>query len=163
MAKRMGRNKIVVSIIDFGRAKKLTNLNTMYQGDAVGGDPSMMCSAMRRNKKWGVDQDMYGIAGVMHLLLFGANGNKNGHMKVEDTPIDEKTGRLSLTSQEYLDLSRNKRRQPDLWKIFFDELLNFDVMKYHETVQRIRKPLKDYMSANKRTVERNLSELSESL
>ena len=90
-----------------------------------------------------------------YLLLFG------DHMKEADTPVDEKTGRMNLECQKYLGL--NRRRYPDIWEVFFNELLNFDIRKYHETIQRIRKPLVDYLNDNKRSVENNISDLSKGL
>ena len=51
----------------------------------------------------------------------------------------------------------------DMWKEIFNKLLNFDARKYNETVQGVRKLLRDYIDTNEESVERKLEDLKAKL
>ena len=137
----------VIKLIDFGRAKSLTHLTSPLEGVAVVKD--MMCKNMRLGKPWGVDQDYYGTATCLCLLL---NTNRNKGMTQNNTPIDKKH-----TMQLKVSLPRGATRV--MWKEIFNKLLNFDARKYNETVQEVRKLLRDYIDTNEENIKTKLEEV----
>ena len=136
----------VIKLIDFGRAKCLDQLTNPLEGVAVVKD--MMCKNMRLGRPWGVDQDYYGTATCLCLLL---NTNTNKGMTQNNTPIYDGTMHLKVN------LPRDATR--DMWKEIFNKLLNFDARKYNETVQGVRKLLRDYIDTNEENIKTKLEEL----
>ena len=142
----------VIKLIDFGRAKSLDQLTSPLTGEAVVKD--MMCKNMRLGNPWGVDQDYHGMATCLPLLLL------NREMTQNNTPIDKNDGTMQLK----LPFPRAWRdATKDMWKEIFNKLLNFDARKYNETVQGVRKLLRDYIDTNEESVERKLKELKAKL
>lgn len=137
----------VIKLIDFGRAKSLDQLTSPLTGEAVVKD--MMCKNMRLRKPWGVDQDYHGMATCLPLLLL------NKEMTQTNTPIDKYgTMQLKVTyPRAWCGATK------DMWKEIFNKLLNFDARKYNETVQGVRKLLRDYIDTNEENIKTKLEEL----
>lgn len=102
-------------VIDFGRAADMTVLNPNVEFTADWEMDNQDCAEMRENKHWTYEADYYGIASVIHLMLFG---------KYISTMKDS-DGMYKLTS--------NFKRywQKDLWEEVFNVLLN---PKFHGTL-----------------------------
>ena len=138
----------VIKLIDFGRAKDLDQLTSPLTGVAVVKD--MMCKNMRLDLPWGADQDYHGMATCLCLLLL------NTEMTENNTPLLNGTMQLKV-NQTF------PRPTKVMWKEIFNKLLNFDARKYNETVQGVRKLLRDYIDTNEESVERKLKELKAKL
>ena len=139
----------VIKLIDFGRAKSLTQLTSPLTGVAVVED--MMCKNMRLGKPWGVDQDFYGMATCLSILLL-----KKG-MTQNNTPIrKEDDGTSTMELQVNPSFPRSTR---NMWKKIFNKLLNFDARKYDETVKEVREELKAYITEYEKNVKAKLEEL----
>lgn len=99
-----------ITLIDFGRAIDLNlfndseNVQFVSDWETDGQD----CPPMRRGDSWSYDADYYGIAAIIHTLLFGE------YIEVKST----ENGRYKLVN--------NFKRywQVDLWMPLFDLLLN---------------------------------------
>ena len=107
-----------------------------------------MCKNMRLGRPWGVDQDYYGTATCLCLLL----NEENKEMTQNNTPIDKKDGTMQLR----VTLPRATR---GMWKEIFNKLLNFDARKYNKTVQEVRKLLRDYIDTNEENIKTKLEEV----
>ena len=141
----------VIKLIDFGRAKSLDQLTSPLTGEAVVKD--MMCKNMRLGNPWGVDQDYHGMATCLPLLLL------NTEMNQRNTPIDKNdTMQLKVTFPRAW-----RGATKEMWKEIFNKLLNFDARKYNETVQGVRKLLRDYIDTNEENIKTKLQDLKAKL
>lgn len=136
-------------LIDFGRSKDLPSLTEHFRGSAVGDDEDMMCKAMRQGKDWGVEQDFYGVCGVVFLLII-----KTSHMEKKHTPIKDGKMKMYFPNSTFL-----KRDVRSMWKDFFELLLNFDSSDYAKTVCKAREVLKPYLDENKEAIDNDFEDL----
>jgi len=142
-----------LKVIDFGRAQNLKALTYTFQGSSVGTDRSMMSKNKRQDKPWGVDQDFYGLFVTIFFLIYKA------HPKESNTGTDKKTGKMSFSPNvEHFSIPRS---QKDMWKMFFNLLLNFDPSEYNKTVRSARALLSSYMEEekNKKKIKEELENL----
>ena len=134
----------IIKLIDFGRAKSLTQLTSRpLEGVAVVKD--MMCKNMRLKKTWGVDQDFYGMATCLNLLLMRKNMTQYNCVIGENETMELRESFPRCTKK--------------MWKKIFNKLLNFDARKYDETVKEVREELKAYITKNEKNVKAKLEDL----
>ncbi|CAN6627851.1 hypothetical protein TRVA0_011S02058 [Trichomonascus vanleenenianus] len=97
-----------IALIDFGRAIDMTLLRPDVQFVADWVMDELDCIEMQENRKWTYQADYYGIASVLHLLLFD-----------RDISVAKSAdGSYKLTSPF------KRYWQKDLWAELFDALLN---------------------------------------
>ncbi|ODV67920.1 hypothetical protein HYPBUDRAFT_200247 [Hyphopichia burtonii NRRL Y-1933] len=99
-----------ITMIDFGRALDLTILDSKQRTEFLSewNTDEQDCPAMRNGQSWSFDADYYGIAAILHTLLFGE------YIQVK------------LVGDGRYNLLRNLKRwwQAQLWMPLFDFLLN---------------------------------------
>jgi hypothetical protein len=96
-------------LIDFGRSIDVSLYpdGTSFTGNY--GASQFKCIEMQTNRPWTYQQDLYGICGVVHTMLF------NKYMEVEQRP-DTKKWALKDKVKRYYNV--------ELWNDFFNTLLN---------------------------------------
>ena len=142
-------------LVDFGRAVDLdkvasrgsNSLSTLFHGNVAAED--MECGTMRQGLPWGVDLDYFGLCASSHILLFGS------HMEVAQ---DKSTGRFHLQKT----FRRYWKR--DLWQMYFDALLNFDVASENDVLRDIRIAFDEYIGKErKQEITSHLTQLHRNL
>lgn len=113
-----------ITLIDFGRAIDITRFQTRPTGFVSNWETDEQdCPQMRDGQKWMYEADYYGIAAIIHTLLFGDY--------IETKQVDNR-----------YKLSNNFKRywQVQLWMPLFDLLLNPYCDEEHQTpkVQEVR-------------------------
>ncbi|ANB13349.1 protein kinase BUB1 [Sugiyamaella lignohabitans] len=107
-----GWGEMGIVLVDFGKSID-TNLfpeGTQYLAD-WDLDPDQDCVEMRRNQPWDYQTDYHGLAGVIHLMLFGK------FLKIQEELVEgELILRLATPFKRYW--------QRDLWNQLFECLLN---------------------------------------
>ena len=128
-----------VTLIDFGRAVDMTLLDPSAQFIANWHTDQQDCPQMRKRKPWSYEADYYGLASVIHTLLFGK------YIEVRES----EGGRVELAN--------NFRRywQTHLWEPLFDMLLN--PYKFH-LEGNIKKPLIEELKSQRKNLEAWLDE-----
>jgi len=147
--KALRNGQYSLKLIDFGRSKDLPSLTEHFSGSAVDNDEDMMCKAMRQGKDWGVEQDFYGVCGVVFVLIF-----KRYHMEKKYTPIKDGKMEMYFPPSTFL-----KRGVKSMWQDFFELLLNFDSSDYINTVCKAREVLKPYLDENKEEIDKDFEDL----
>lgn len=149
MLKALRNGQWSLKLIDFGRYQELQYLTKSFCGSAVNNDEDMMCKAMRQGKDWGVEQDFYGVCGVVFVLII-----KISHMEKKHTPIKDGKMEVYFPNSKFL-----KRDVRSMWKDFFELLLNFDSNDYTNIVCKAREVLKPYLDENKEEIDRDFEDL----
>ncbi|ODQ80754.1 hypothetical protein BABINDRAFT_7450 [Babjeviella inositovora NRRL Y-12698] len=101
-----GWSKKGITLIDFGRAVDMTLHPTGVQFVCDWETDNQDCPEMREGRTWTYEADYYGIASIMHTMLFG---------KTIETQFD-RLYRISTPLKRYWQL--------DIWGPLFDLLLN---------------------------------------
>ena len=106
------QDDVTVSLIDIGRGVDLELLppNTVLFGDSS--TESFRCVEMREHTPWLWQADTYGVACVIHCMIFGQ------YMEV-DRVKDEMTGETFIRSR-----SKLPRTYDEVWEDVFKALLN---------------------------------------
>lgn len=106
---KMSECKGSIKLIDFGRAIDMQKMpeHAMFTNSC--GTSAFTCIQMQNNQPWNYHTDLYGIAGTLHVVLFGS------YMKVKQSEegIWEITGKLK------------RWYNTSFWKDFFKTLLNY--------------------------------------
>jgi len=102
-----------LQIIDFGRSLDLELLAPAAALTGDSGTDSFRCTEMREGRPWLWHADAYGVAGILHCLLFGE------YMDVERA-IETSGGRAIVRIKSKL----RRYWQEDLWTSTFHALLN---------------------------------------
>lgn len=109
-----------LSLIDFGRSIDMRAFNPTVQFTADWDPSTHECNEIREMRPWTHQIDLYGIAGVVHVMLFGKYLESSPVRKSEDGKSDEipntRTYRIRETLKRYW--------ERDLWSDVFDLLLN---------------------------------------
>lgn len=128
-------------LFDFGLAVEFDQLdNAQFTGTPVD-DDNMKCLAMRQGRRWGPDFDFYGLCASAFNLLHKAHMNPNWNSK----------GKLSLNN-----IQSHPRFSKELWKNFFETLLNFDPATMEYCLGDICSEFDEYVSKNETAVEGGL-------
>ena len=110
-----------LTLIDFGRSIDMTAFRTDVQFIADWKTGKQDCIEMRELRPWTYQIDYYGIAGVVHSLLFGKY--------IEDCPLEAKEdsgqeGMLGRQKKYKIREGLKRYWQTELWGPLFDLLLN---------------------------------------
>ncbi|SCU97221.1 LANO_0E15478g1_1 [Lachancea nothofagi CBS 11611] len=103
-----GWNRKGVYLIDFGRSFDLTLVPTGTKFKANWKTDQQDCSEMREGRTWTYEADYYGLAGIIHAMLFGRF--------IETRTLPNQTYTLINSFKRYWRL--------DIWPPLFDMLLN---------------------------------------
>ncbi|CCF60444.1 hypothetical protein KAFR_0K00880 [Kazachstania africana CBS 2517] len=127
-----GWNKKGVYLIDFGRSFDLTLFEPGIKFKADWKTDQQDCYEMRMGKPWSYEADYYGLASIIHSMLFG---------KLIET-IDSPNGKVKLKN--------NLKRywQKDLWQTVFDTLLNsnnFSKLPITSTLKSVRNNIESFL------------------
>ncbi|KAK6454966.1 Mad3/BUB1 homology region 1-domain-containing protein [Scheffersomyces xylosifermentans] len=143
---RNGWSKKSITMIDFGRAIDLTLFeeNVSFKCDWV--TASQDCPQMNENKPWSFEADYYGLASIIHAILFGS------YIKIRKYNGNE------------IKLENSLRRywQQDLWLPLFDLLLNPYLDKSTNTETSDKRPLLSDLKSHRHKFEMWLEEHSKS-
>ncbi|KAJ5088378.1 Mad3/BUB1 homology region 1 [Penicillium angulare] len=106
-----------LDLIDFGRSIDMHAFQPSVQFIADWEVATHECNEIREARPWTHQIDLYGIAGTIHVLLFGKH--------IESMPARTSTGDSSGTAHTYRIRESLKRYwDRDLWAEVFDLLLN---------------------------------------
>ena len=110
-----------LTLIDFGRSIDLTTFRSDVQFIADWKTSKQDCIEMRELRPWTYQIDYYGIAGVVHSLLYGKY--------IEDCAVEAREDGIQegmLGKQKKYKIREGLRRywQTELWGTLFDLLLN---------------------------------------
>ncbi|KAJ6141568.1 hypothetical protein N7470_009958 [Penicillium chermesinum] len=106
-----------LDLIDFGRSIDMHAFSPSVQFIADWETGTHECNEIREMRPWTHQIDLYGIAGVIHVLLFGKY--------LESMPVRRSTGDASGTTHTYRIRESLKRYwDRELWADVFDLLLN---------------------------------------
>ncbi|KAF7717748.1 Uncharacterized protein PECH_007697 [Penicillium ucsense] len=103
-----------LALIDFGRAIDMNAFSPNVQFIADWETGTHECNEIREARPWTHQIDLYGIAGVIHVLLFGKY--------IESAPVRTSDGAQTRTYRIRETLKRYWDR--DIWSDVFDLLLN---------------------------------------
>lgn len=111
-----GWNKKGIALIDFGRGIDMYVFSPQVQFIADWQSTPQDCAEIREMRPWTYQIDYYGLAGILHSMLFG---------KYIDTVADNRSG-VGPGSKKTWRLRNNLKRywQTELWAEAFDLLLN---------------------------------------
>ncbi|KAJ6008110.1 hypothetical protein N7540_012086 [Penicillium herquei] len=110
------RNK-GLDLIDFGRGIDMHVFQPSVQFVADWEVGTHECNEIREARPWTHQIDLYGIAGTIHVLLFGKH--------IESMPVQTGSGNSSSTARTYrLRESLKRYWDRELWSEVFDLLLN---------------------------------------
>ncbi|CCK70631.1 protein kinase BUB1 KNAG_0E03740 [Huiozyma naganishii CBS 8797] len=129
----MDRNGIY--LIDFGRSFDMTLLPPGTKFKADWHTDQQDCTEMRAGDPWSYEADYFGLAGIIHLMLFGTV------IETEQLP----SGKVKLRH------SLKRYWQTDLWVPLFDTLLNsgnYDLPAVAK-LRVLRLPIEEYLSGVK--------------
>lgn len=120
-------NELCLQLIDFGVAidTKLFPPNQTF--DYVYNDDTFKCIEMRTGRRWTYQLDLFGLVGVMHVLLFGR------YMEV----TKRQTGGIWMPKQAF---PRYFNRQT--WDSIFRTLLNVNDCRSMPNLQELKTLLK---------------------
>lgn len=128
-----------VTLIDFGRAIDMTLLDPRAQFISSWQTDQQDCPQMRKSEPWSYEADYYGLASVIHTLLFGK------YIEVRES----ESGRVELAN------SFRRYWQTHLWMPLFDVLLN----PYSRLLEGdIKKPLIEELRSQRKKFEGWLEE-----
>ena len=107
-----------LSLIDFGRSIDMCAFKPIVQFTADWDPSPHECNEIREMRPWTHQIDLYGIAGVIHVMLFGKYLESSAVRKSEDNGDvpNGRTYRIRETLKRYW--------ERDLWADVFDLLLN---------------------------------------
>ena len=110
-----------LALIDFGRSIDLTQFRSDVQFIADWKTDKQDCIEMRELRPWTYQVDYYGMAGIVHSLLFGKY--------IEDCAVETKEDEVqegTLGRKKGYKIREGLKRywQTELWKTLFDLLLN---------------------------------------
>lgn len=109
-----GWNKKGLSFIDFGRGIDMKLFPPGVQFIADWKTDNQDCAEMREMRPWTYQVDYHGLAAIAHLLLFGKY--------IETTT--ERAQSIGGMSRHRVSASLKRYWQQDIWKDFFDVMLN---------------------------------------
>lgn len=104
-----------LALIDFGRSIDMQAFSPAVQFIADWETGAHECNEIREMRPWTYHIDLYGIAGVIHVLLFGKY--------IESTAIDGNNGNPSFRNYRIRE-SLKRYWDRELWAGVFDLLLN---------------------------------------
>ena len=139
-------------LIDFGRSIDLTQFRVDVQFIADWKTGKQDCIEMRELRPWTYQIDYYGMAGIVHSLLFGRY--------IEDCVVEAKEDKFqegTLGTKKRFKIREGLKRywQTDLWRSLFDLLLNplnhvdgeeGDRMPCKRALQNIRGKMERYLA-----------------
>lgn len=131
-------NELSVQLIDFGVAidTKLFAPNQTF--DYVHNEEAFKCIEMRTGRRWTYQLDLFGLVGVMHVLLFGR------YMEV----AQRQPGGIWMPKTA---LPRYFSRQT--WESIFRTLLNVRDCRSMPNLQQLRTMLKSELAEKEKYVE----------
>jgi checkpoint serine/threonine-protein kinase len=103
-------------LIDFGRGIDMRAFRPDVQFVADWKTGKQDCVEMRELRPWTYQVDYYGIAGVIHSLLFGKY--------IEDVAIEDRDGGIGAKKKYKLREGLKRYWQVDIWAAVFELLLN---------------------------------------
>jgi checkpoint serine/threonine-protein kinase len=110
------RNK-GLSLIDFGRAIDMHAFQPSVQFIADWEPTKYECNEIQERRPWTHQIDLYGLAGTVHVMLFGKY--------IESTPVRQSEGATPSTTRTYRIRESLKRYwEREIWNDVFDLLLN---------------------------------------
>ncbi|XP_075155017.1 bub1-related kinase [Haematobia irritans] len=116
-----------LQLIDFGVSIDMKQFKPNQTFSYIHNDNSFKCVEMRENRPWTYQLDLFGLAGVIHVLLFGK------YMDVEKKP-----------SGIWMHKTRTPRYfNKTLWDTIFTALLNIRDCKSMPNLQNLRALLKE--------------------
>jgi checkpoint serine/threonine-protein kinase len=105
-----------LALIDFGRSIDMQAFSSDVQFLADWETVTHECNEIRENRPWTYQIDLYGIAGVVHVLLFGKY--------VESTPVNDENASAGSPRTYRIRESLKRYWDRELWADVFDLLLN---------------------------------------
>ena len=105
-----------LALIDFGRGIDMQAFSPTVQFLADWEKVTHECNEIREKRPWTYQIDLYGIAGVIHVLLFGKY--------VESTPVNDENASAGSPRTYRIRESLKRYWDRDLWAGVFDLLLN---------------------------------------
>ncbi|CAG8051636.1 unnamed protein product [Penicillium olsonii] len=105
-----------LALIDFGRGIDMQAFSPNVQFLADWEKVTHECNEIREKRPWTYQIDLYGIAGVIHVLLFGKY--------IESTPVNDENALAGSPRTYRIRESLKRYWDRDLWAGVFDLLLN---------------------------------------
>lgn len=132
-----------IQLIDFGCSIDMNLYPKDTEFDFCSNLVENKCIEMRENRRWTYQIDLFGLAGIIHVMLFGK------HMDVEKTPLGWKP--INKIPRYY---------HKDVWDHIFQTLLNIKNCKYMPNLQDLRVVLEEVLVEKESTVKRKMSEFN---
>ncbi|AET41495.1 Mad3p Ecym_8210 [Eremothecium cymbalariae DBVPG len=133
-----------IFLIDFGRSFDLTLFPMGTKFTANWATDQQDCPEMRESKPWSYEADYYGLAGIIHAMLFGKY--------IETTKFRDGTYKLSNSLKRYW--------KKDIWAPLFDVLLNSgkhgDQLPIISKLENHRSQIEKYLERETSTKLRNM-------
>ncbi|CAL1537408.1 unnamed protein product [Lymnaea stagnalis] len=121
-------NKLrIVQLIDFGQSIDLTKFSDGTTFRASVKTSGFQCIEMRTQRPWTFQTDLFGLAGTIHVVLFGSYMN-----------VFQENGLWKITGN-YV-----RKWNVQLWKKFFHELLNIPSCHQQPDLAAMRQTFEDY-------------------
>lgn len=134
-----------LTLIDFGRAIDMKLFPSNVQFIADWKMDQQDCAEMREARPWTFQVDYYGVAAIIHLMLFG----KYIETIATRGDLGKKSYRIGTSLKRYW--------QVEIWKDVFDLLLNplshvsttdLGKLPINESLKECRKRMEDWVSSN---------------
>ncbi|PLB41180.1 putative checkpoint protein kinase (SldA) [Aspergillus candidus] len=109
-----------LSLIDFGRAIDMQAFNPSVQFVADWEAKGHECTEIRENRPWTHQIDLYGLAGTIHVMLFGKYIESAPMRRSEGAPAQSSGATRTYQIRESL----KRYWERDIWRDVFDLLLN---------------------------------------
>jgi checkpoint serine/threonine-protein kinase len=148
-----------LDLIDFGRSIDMYAFQPSVQFIADWKVGTHECNEIREARPWTHQIDLYGIAGTIHVLLFGKH--------IESMPARTSTGDASATHTYRIRESLKRYWDRELWAEVFDLLLNpgaerwahmeceggsdatpSSVLPVLQSMRHVRRNMEDWLVAN---------------
>lgn len=136
-----------LQLIDFGVSIDMKQFKSSQTFSYVHNDNSFKCVEMREQRPWTYQLDLYGLAGVLHVLLFGK------YMDIEKKP----SGIWMHKTHTPRYFNRN------LWDAIFKSLLNIRDCNSMPNLQNLRAMLKEEIEEKEKYVLKMVNEFNRAL
>lgn len=141
-----GRKQPTIQLIDFGNSIDMSLFPKGQTFIYTHETESFKCVEMHEKRPWTYQLDLYGLAGVIHVLLFGK------YMEVQKKP----TG---WTHRSHVPRYLNKQ----LWDVIFQSLLNINDCQSMPNLQHLRAQLEEELAENDKLTCQKIIEFNRAL
>lgn len=137
----------MLQLIDFGVSIDMKLFKEKQTFSYIHNDKAFNCVEMREGRPWTYQLDLYGLAGVIHVLLFGK------YMDIE------KNSNGVWMHKTRIPRYHHKR----LWDTIFKTLLNVRNCKSMPNLQQLRALLKEEIEEEEKHVSKMINEFNRAI